>query len=398
MPTNPFLTSGGGLPDTGYIYNPAAYGSIPNIPPTSTNTTTSSWTSQLPQYEALSGQASGLAGSWMRGELAPDVISNIQRQAAERGIRTGVGPGSPNANAAYLQALGLTTQQLQQTGLQDYLQLLAQSPRTTTQQQVIDNNVLQAITSAAPDPYSAALANMAAQAAGLRGGAGAGGGTTFPGTPLTGEGAIGSGPTYGGGGGTGEDTRTITPGTPGLGAIDPATGFYRLPTGNMINYGTGAIGSEFAGEVVDQSGDWWQQQSDGTWLNMSTGTTDWGPPSTQVQQSYFDQTGVDPYTDPWGYYFLTGDASVFTYGGGGGGGMGSYDVAGGQDWTGGVGYFGQDQSLDDWIYEMGYDPYTGGERYDYTADYAYPDTGYDYTADWAYPDTGYDYTSDWAYY
>jgi hypothetical protein len=162
------------------ITNPAAYGSIPVIPPTSTNVTTgsSTWTPNLPDYAALSGQASANVGNQLRGQLNPQDLANAQTWAAQRGIATGTGFNSPNNMAAYQQFLGLSAQQLEQQGLTNYNALLAGAPRTTntTGTQTTDNNVLAATTAAAPNPYDAAMANLAAQQAGLRSGGGAVGG------------------------------------------------------------------------------------------------------------------------------------------------------------------------------------------------------------------------------
>lgn len=180
---------------SGALYNPAAYGKVPVIPATSTTKTgqVAGWTTALPGYEGLAGQASGLAGKYMAGQLPADVLSNITTAAAERGIATG-SPGSPNANAAYLRALGLSTLDLEQRGMQDYINLLNASPRTTTTDttQTIDNSVLKAIYEAAPDPYLAAMANLQArlsgEGAGKKAGAGGGGGGfTITGGPAGGK-------------------------------------------------------------------------------------------------------------------------------------------------------------------------------------------------------------------
>lgn len=62
----------------------------------------------LPDYRNLITQSSENIGQELKGDLPQDVINLIGQQAAERGIATG-SPGSPNANAAYLRALGLTS-------------------------------------------------------------------------------------------------------------------------------------------------------------------------------------------------------------------------------------------------------------------------------------------------
>lgn len=62
----------------------------------------------LPNYEGLIGKRSGVIGEELAGQLPQDVLDLIIQQAAERGIATG-SPISPNNNAAYLKALGLTS-------------------------------------------------------------------------------------------------------------------------------------------------------------------------------------------------------------------------------------------------------------------------------------------------
>jgi hypothetical protein len=72
----------------------------------------------LPGYDAMVGQRSDVIGSQLEGEVPDDVLSQILQSAAERGIMTG-SPGSPNASAAYLRALGQTSMGLQQQGMQN---------------------------------------------------------------------------------------------------------------------------------------------------------------------------------------------------------------------------------------------------------------------------------------
>src|ERR1017187_10201216 len=164
------------------ILNPSAYGSVPVIPPTSTNysQSTSTSTPNLPNYDALAGAASLISQNQMAGQLNPQDLANAQEWAAQRGVASGTGFGSSNNMAAYQQFLGLSAQQLEQQGLTNYEGLLAGAPKTTTTSgsQTTDNNVLAAEYAAAPNPYAAAMANLAAQQAGLANGTGAGGGGT----------------------------------------------------------------------------------------------------------------------------------------------------------------------------------------------------------------------------
>lgn len=81
----------------------------------------------IPNYSALTQTASGNAMQELQGKVPQDVINLISQQAAERGITTG-SPSSPNANAAYLRALGLTSIGQEQTGMSNLDQLVKDAP------------------------------------------------------------------------------------------------------------------------------------------------------------------------------------------------------------------------------------------------------------------------------
>lgn len=82
---------------------------------------------RVPGGAGLEAQSSANIGSELRGEVAPDVMRLLQRQAAERGVRTG-SPEAPATNAAYLQALGLTSMERQATGQRDLSAAYARNP------------------------------------------------------------------------------------------------------------------------------------------------------------------------------------------------------------------------------------------------------------------------------
>lgn len=367
-PTGPNIYSNAGMtnPLAGYLAQfmpyltkPSAYGSVPNIPATSTNTTTSSWAPNLPNYAGLAGQASDLASTWMKGQLSPDVIANMATAGAERGVAMG-SPGSPNANAAYLRALGLSSQGLQQQGLQDYESLLAGAPRTTTSTQTIDNNVLKALYAAAPNPMDAALANLAAEYLGLQAGAGTQGGTGGGGytiTPGAGGGINTNAPlppdTRSGGPYSGTGPFSPPPGTPTNASLG-------LPSG--LSYGLNPqppsfSAAGFSGTTMDQQGNEWVQLSNGEWMNLTTGQTEGNPPG------YGTTVG--------GTTYAPGSPMDMVFGGGGGGEPGQdqpfyigdgmyYDPVsgqmtggGGEVGGGGEGYTGGDLGLEGdyaWLY------------------------------------------------
>jgi hypothetical protein len=134
----------------------------------------------LPNYQQMVSQSSQNIGSQLKGQVAPDVISELLQGAAERGIMTG-SPGSPNSNAAYLRALGLTSAGLQQQGEANLTGAIGRTPQAPLfnpasmfvspdqQQQAASANALYA---AAPNPTAVAQANLGAAQGGLAAGRG----------------------------------------------------------------------------------------------------------------------------------------------------------------------------------------------------------------------------------
>jgi hypothetical protein len=135
----------------------------------------------LPGYDANLNQAATNTAQELSGQLPQDVQNQIQEAAAERGIATGQGAGSPNANAALLQDLGLTSLQEQQMGQQNLSQLIGETPTGQTYNtqsmevtpeaeqaaQLLSNEI-----AASPDPILSGLMNMFG---GALGGGGIGG-------------------------------------------------------------------------------------------------------------------------------------------------------------------------------------------------------------------------------
>jgi hypothetical protein len=120
----------------------------------------------------------GVANSEVAGQLPPDVIRLLGQQAAERGVSTGTS-GSPDSNAAYLQALGLTSLDLSNTGIGNLSRLIGSTPQgpafnpasmlVNPSEQLGQEN-FNSMLEAAPDPRAAAMANVAALNAGRGGG------------------------------------------------------------------------------------------------------------------------------------------------------------------------------------------------------------------------------------
>lgn len=89
---------------------------------------TSALQARIPNAPALEAKSSANIGQELSGQVPSDVTALLQQQAAERGVATGVGAGSPNANAAYLRALGLTSLGQEQTGQQNLSAAYARNP------------------------------------------------------------------------------------------------------------------------------------------------------------------------------------------------------------------------------------------------------------------------------
>ncbi len=83
---------------------------------------------RIPGATALETTSSGNIASELAGQPSASTIRLLQQQAAERGAATGVGGDSPNATAAYLQALGLTSEQLQEQGQRDLSAAVGRNP------------------------------------------------------------------------------------------------------------------------------------------------------------------------------------------------------------------------------------------------------------------------------
>lgn len=207
--------------------------------------------------QALPGGQAGLESTLNLGEgleagqIPQSTINLLQQQAAERGVATG-SPNSPNSNAAYLQALGLTANQLQQQGVADVASAVGQAPtgpqfnpqsQLLTPGEEITADRENAALRAAP---AAAASNLAAEEAGL-----AGGGVAAPGS-------FSLGPASKVDLGLGADPGTVA-GGPGWGYQTPTTNTtganYQPPTGNA--YGGGPEN--------------WVSNGDGTSYNSSTG-------------------------------------------------------------------------------------------------------------------------------
>lgn len=87
--------------------------------------------SVYPNLSGISNQASQNILANLRGELSPETINTIQDEAARFGITSGI-PMSTLAGSRGLSRLGLTSQQVQEQGLQDFLNTLKSYSGTVT--------------------------------------------------------------------------------------------------------------------------------------------------------------------------------------------------------------------------------------------------------------------------
>lgn len=92
-----------------------------------TNQSLQPYQANLPGYANMVGQRSQNTASMLKGELPQDVINQISQQSAERGVAGGQS-GGPNANAAYLRALGLNSLDMMGQGSKELSTSIADTP------------------------------------------------------------------------------------------------------------------------------------------------------------------------------------------------------------------------------------------------------------------------------
>ena len=82
---------------------------------------------RIPGEAGLEAQSSGNIASLLGGNIPQDVVTQLQQQAAERGVAMG-SPGSDASNSALLRSLGLTSLDLQGLGQQQFSAATARNP------------------------------------------------------------------------------------------------------------------------------------------------------------------------------------------------------------------------------------------------------------------------------
>jgi len=148
----------------------------------------------IPGYDQLIAQAGSNIGASLRGEISPEISSQVQRSTAGRALSGGFGGASGMGRSLTARDLGLTGMQIQNQGLQQAQSFIQQQraygmvqPFSTSsmfitpaqrvgvmqqQQQAQYNRDLQAAQVAAmPDPTMSAFGSAISSAGGFYGGA-----------------------------------------------------------------------------------------------------------------------------------------------------------------------------------------------------------------------------------
>lgn len=239
---------------TGFNLNPApqagsgTFGAVPGAigaPP-------SIWqqTQGIPGMSDLTAQNTNLIGSQLNGNLSASTVGNLTDAAAARGVSLGQGGSTGLTNEILLKTLGLTHEQLQQQGQQNYLSFLGASGQQQQSPQLLtDIASRNATMAAAPNPTLASQYLM-----GLSRGS-----STQLRNPLAGLNLGGNS----NGGFNGQ-----IPGGSGTYGIDPSA--YSSIYGNSINPASGSLGG-FGGDYDNFSSEPDPSSYDGGQANTMSG-------------------------------------------------------------------------------------------------------------------------------
>lgn len=225
----------------------------------------------LPGYGANVGQSSANISSLLSGQLPPDVINQMAIRGAERGVAMG-SPGSPNATAAYLAAIGRSSLDLMGQGEQELTGAIARTPRAplydpsrmfVTPEQQQEAAMAENLYASAPVPAAAAAERIrlaqtdAGHAAAPTGGfmgvnrSGMGGGSTPLLTPYDSGGVVSAGP-WGGGTSTYASPGAYTP-SPNAPEGSAYAANSNVPEGATWNPALGLY-VDLTGQAFDQDG------------------------------------------------------------------------------------------------------------------------------------------------
>lgn len=145
----------------------------------------------VPGLSNLTGTSASDIQSELSGQLSPGTIDLLKNQSATWGVESGM-PGSGAAGNDYLRSLGLTSEQVQNQGIGNYMNFLGSVGNTQLSPDLLSNIAQSnAVLGSAPNPQNAAVtqqsnayANMMLQYL-LSGGGGGGGGFTGIGGGVT---------------------------------------------------------------------------------------------------------------------------------------------------------------------------------------------------------------------
>ena len=196
----------------------------------------------LPNLSGLNAQAGQDVLGQLSGQLSPETINQLQDQAAQFGITSGM-PGSNLAGRSGLKNLGLSVEGLQNQGLQNYNSLIPTVSHTQTVSPDLQNNIADrnSIFASAPDPGAAARAAEDAfnRGRGPMAGFGGGGASVNPGMPNLSLPSHTETGAYGAGGGA---SRGTGPSVWGGASYNPAPDTY-----SPMNGGTNSSGGSNGG-------------------------------------------------------------------------------------------------------------------------------------------------------
>ena len=142
-------------PQQTFTYNGGAYGS--NVSPVNLPNPSSDLASVLPNVSGLNSQLSGVIGSELSGQVSPGTMSLLDNAAASRGVSLGQ-PNSSISNGIGLNLLGTTSEQQQQSGVNNYNSTIPTISGTQTLNPALqmEGNLQNAVSAAAPNPTAAA--------------------------------------------------------------------------------------------------------------------------------------------------------------------------------------------------------------------------------------------------
>jgi hypothetical protein len=176
----PYPAGTGGAQSFNYVGGP--YGGVPA--PVNMPTPYTDLGAVYPNLSGTNAQLSSVIGSQLRGELSADTQAAIQDAAARFGVTSGM-PGSGLQRNRVARDFGMTSQQLQQQGIQNYNSLIPtiKGTQTVSPETQIGLNERNAYMAAMPNPGAAAAESERIYQKYLNQAAGGGGGFPQPGMP-----------------------------------------------------------------------------------------------------------------------------------------------------------------------------------------------------------------------